>query len=54
MTTKDETKINEEDVRAEHLASVRAGPHWVYLFGILGGGFVIMVAFIALLGGGGG
>ncbi len=52
MTKKDETNIREDDVREEHLATVRPGPHWAYLFGVLGGSFLVMVAFIAFLGGG--
>ena len=50
MTKKDETSLTEDDVREEHLKSVRPGPHWGYLFGVLGGSFVVMVVFIAWLG----
>ena len=48
-----EKTITEEDVRNEHLKSVNAPAHWAYLFGMLVGSFVLMVIFIALLGGAG-
>jgi hypothetical protein len=51
MTAKDETTITEDDVRTEHLQSAQPGLHWAYLFGMLGGSFVLMLAFIAWLGG---
>ena len=54
MTKKSETNLTEDDVREEHLKAVKPGPHWGYLFGVMGGSFVAMVAFIAILGGGGG
>ena len=50
MTRRDESTITEDDVREEHLETVRPGPHWAYLFGVLGGSLVVMVAFIAWLG----
>ena len=50
MTKHDETTISEDDVRAEHLQSARAGPHWAYLFGVLGSSLVLMLALIAWLG----
>ena len=50
MTKKDETNVREDDVRQEHLANVRPAPHWAYMFGVIGGSFVLMVALIAWLG----
>ena len=47
---KDETTLTEEDVRGEHERSARPGPHWVYLFSVLGGGLVLMLGLIAFLG----
>jgi hypothetical protein len=47
---KDETKLTEDDVRAEHHESAKPAAHWVYLFGVLGGGLVLMLALIAYLG----
>jgi hypothetical protein len=51
MTKKDETNLTEDDVREEHLKTVQPGPHWAYLFGVMGGSFVLMVVLIAVLGG---
>lgn len=50
---KDEQTITEEDVRHEHLGSVNKSAHWAYLFGVLAASFVLMIAFIAVLGAGG-
>jgi hypothetical protein len=50
MTAKDETVLTEDDVRAEHSLSARPGAHWLYLFGVLGGGLAVMLALIAFLG----
>ena len=47
---KDESRLTEEDVRREHQQSAQPGPHWAYLFGVLGLGLVAMLAFIAWLG----
>ncbi|MFN2483604.1 MAG: hypothetical protein ABR509_01525 [Candidatus Limnocylindria bacterium] len=44
---------DEEKVRNKTLREVSIPGHWLYLLGVLGGGFVVMVAFMALLGGGG-
>jgi hypothetical protein len=41
----------EDDVRAEHLAEVHVAAHWAYIVGVVAGGFVLMVALMALLGG---
>ena len=49
---KNEATITEADVRKEHETSAKPGPHWVYLFAVLGAGLVAMLAFIAFLGGG--
>lgn len=46
----DETTVNEEQVRREHLARVNQPRHWAYLIGVLGGAFVLMVVLIAILG----
>ena len=51
VPNRDESDIREEDVWDEHLASVHVGRHWAYLFAVLVGGFVLMVALIAILGG---
>ena len=51
--SKDETELTEDDVRAEHHKSAKPAAHWVYLFGVLGGGLVLMLALIAILGGAG-
>lgn len=50
---KDESKIQEADVQKEHLGGVQIGAHWAYLFAVLVGSFLLMVALIALLGSGG-
>ena len=44
-------EIDEERVRDEHLQQVNPAAHWVYLFGVVGGGLVAMLALIAWLGG---
>ena len=49
-----EIDLTEDDVREEHLAEVNQSAQWLYLFGVVGGGLVLMVAFIALLGASGG
>jgi hypothetical protein len=49
-----ERSLSEDDVRDEHLANISQGAHWVYLFGVIIGSMLVMVALIALLGGGGG
>ena len=46
----DEAKLTEDDIRAEHEESVHPAAHWAYLFGVLGGGLVLMVGLIAVLG----
>jgi hypothetical protein len=46
-----EAQLTEDDVRDEVLDAVNIGAHWAYLFGVLGGGFLVMVALIAVLGG---
>jgi hypothetical protein len=51
MTPNDETTLTEDDVRAEHRQSAQPGAHWLYLFGVLGGGLAVMLALIAFLGG---
>ena len=49
--TKDETQLTEEDIYEEHQRTVKPAAHWAYLFGVLGGGLLLMVALIAVLGG---
>ncbi len=49
-----EDTISEADVRKEHLKTVHVPAHWAYLFGVLLGGLVLMVALIAAMGSGGG
>ena len=50
-TTKDETQLTERDIYDEHQRSVKPIAHWAYLFGVLGGGLLLMLALIAVLGG---
>ena len=50
MAARDETTITEDDVREEHTRTVHPLPHWAYLFGVIGGGALAMLALIALLG----
>jgi hypothetical protein len=52
MSRVDERTLTEEQVRQEHVASVNQPAHWVYLFSVLVGGTLLMVAFIALIAGG--
>ena len=47
---KNETEVTQDDVWTEHLAQVHVGRHWAYLGGVIVGGFLLMVALIALLG----
>ena len=47
---KDESTIDREQVRDEHLDSVNAGAHWAALAGVLLGAFLVMVGLIAVLG----
>jgi hypothetical protein len=46
-----EQNVTEDDIRQEHLAEIKPGAQWAYLFGVLLGGFLLMVGLIALLGG---
>ena len=46
-----EKTIDEEAVRREHLEKVKPLAQWIYLVGVLGGGTLLMIAFIALLAG---
>ena len=48
MTERD---VTEQTVRDEHLKEVNAAAHWAYLFGVLFGGFLLMVGLIAALAG---
>ena len=50
----DEADIRQEDVWDEHLQQLNVAAHWMYVVGVLGGGFIAMVGLIALLGAGGG
>ena len=45
-----EKTINETQVREQHLAEVHQPAHWLYLAGVISGGAVLMLVFIALLG----
>jgi hypothetical protein len=47
MSKKDPTQ---DDVWNEKLGEVNVPAHWAYLFGVLGGGFVLMLGILALLG----
>lgn len=46
----DGRNVDQETVWNEHLREVHVGAHWAYLFGVLAGGFLLMVVLIALLG----
>ena len=45
-----ETNVTEDHIRKEHLKAVNVPAHWAYLFGVLIGGFVLMVLLITALG----
>ena len=49
-----EAEMTEDEVYREHLESVNVPAHWAYLFGVFIGGFVLMVALMAVIGSGGG
>ncbi len=53
MAKNDESTISQDEVWDEHVRDVHVGRHWAYALGVMGGGFLIMVGFMALLGGGG-
>ena len=52
-SAKDETQLTEKDIYDEHQRSVKPTAHWAYLFGVLAGGLLLMIALIAFLGGSG-
>jgi hypothetical protein len=45
-----ELDVNEGKVRSEHLKEVNAGAQWLYLFGVVLGAFLLMIALMAMLG----
>lgn len=45
-----ELEMSEDKVREEHLEEVHVGAHWAYLLAVMIGGFLLMVALIAILG----
>ena len=45
-----EKTIDQEQVREQHLAEVHQPAHWLYRAGVLAGGAVLMIVFIAWLG----
>ena len=45
-----EIDVSEDQVREEHLRDVKVMHHWIYLFAVLVGAFLLMVGFIAILG----
>jgi hypothetical protein len=47
-----EKTITEEEVRDEHLGEVNPTAHWIYVLGVVVGSTILMIVFIALLGGG--
>ena len=47
-----EKTITEEQVRKEHSGEVNPAAHWTYVFAVVVGSTVLMLLFIALLGGG--
>ena len=46
-----ERNVDKHQVRDEHLAEVNSGAQWAYLLGVLVGGFLLMVALLAMLEG---
>jgi hypothetical protein len=46
-----ERTVTEEQVRHEHLREVDVRGHWLYILGVLGGGFVAMMGLLSYLGG---
>jgi hypothetical protein len=48
-TAQRELKLSEDDIRREHLRTVNVPAHWGYLFGVLGGGTLLMVLLMVLL-----
>ena len=46
-----ERTIDGDRVRDEHLVELSQGAHWAYVFGVLGGGGLLMLLLIAWLGG---
>lgn len=53
MAKSKELTLTEDQVRQEHLREVHEPTQWIYLFGVLVGGFILMVLLIALISGGG-
>jgi hypothetical protein len=49
---KSERTLTEDQVRQEHLETVNQPAQWVYLFGVLIGGTVLMILLIAAIAGG--
>jgi hypothetical protein len=49
-----ESQVDKEQVRREHLAAIDQRAHWAFLITVLGGGFVVMLLLMAALAGSGG
>ncbi len=47
-----EKEIDQETDWNEHLGDINVPAHWFYIFGVLGGGGLIMLVIIAILGAG--
>jgi hypothetical protein len=47
-----EKTIDQETIREEHLKEVHQPAQWAYMLGVILGGTVLMLGFIALLGAG--
>ena len=45
-----EKDLSADDIRSEHLGEVDQRAHWLFLFGVLLGGCLLMLGLIALLG----
>ena len=45
-----EARIDEEQVRKEHLGEVNQPAHWVYLLGVMLLSFMLMIGLIWVLG----
>jgi hypothetical protein len=46
-----EKDLTIDDIREEHLREIHQPAQWAYLFGVLIGGTLLMLLYIAILGG---
>ena len=54
MAKRNEATLSQDEVWEEHLENVHVGRHWLYMVGVIGGGFVLMLVLMALVSAGGG